>query len=56
MAAHLAAPDRYEGSGVAIRASPCQNVAIRRLNDGKDVTGALVGHYKVLVVGLGQVR
>ena len=52
VATHLAAPDRYEGPGVAIRAPPSQNVAIRRLDDGEDVTGALVGHFDVLVVGL----
>jgi hypothetical protein len=44
VATDLAAPDGHEGSGVAIRAPPCQDVAIRRLNDGEDVTGALVGH------------
>lgn len=44
VATDLAAPDSDEGAGGAIGATPGQDVAVGRLDNGKDVTGALVGH------------
>lgn len=44
MATDLAAPDRHEGARVAVGAAPCQDVAVGSLDDGEDMTGALVGH------------
>lgn len=38
VAADLAAPDGHEGTRVAVRTAPCQDVAIGGLDDGKDVT------------------
>lgn len=52
VATHLAAPDRDEGPGVAIRAPPCQNIAIGGLDDSENVTGALVGHFDVVVISV----
>ncbi|KAJ5641811.1 hypothetical protein N7490_005811 [Penicillium lividum] len=45
VATDLTAPDSNKWAGIAIRASPCQDIAICRLDDGEDVTGALVGHF-----------
>ena len=44
MTTDLAAPDSHKGSRVAVRAAPGQDVAIGSLDNGKDVTGTLVGH------------
>lgn len=44
MSTDLAAPNGYKGSRVAVGAAPSQDVAIGRLDNGKDVTGALVSH------------
>ncbi|KAJ5756926.1 uncharacterized protein N7511_007108 [Penicillium nucicola] len=44
MATNLTAPDSHKGSRVAVGASPGQDVAVGSLDNGKDVTGTLVGH------------
>lgn len=44
MSTDLAPPDSHKGARVAVRATPCQDVAIGGLDDGEDMTGALVGH------------
>lgn len=44
MSTDLAAPDSHEGARVTVGATPRQDVAISSLDDGKFVTGALVGH------------
>lgn len=44
MATDLAPPDRDKWTRVAVGAAPCQDVAIGGLHDGKDMSGALVGH------------
>lgn len=44
MPTDLAPPDGDKGARVAVRAAPRQDVAIGSLDDGKDMTGALVGH------------
>lgn len=44
MTTDLAAPNGHKGSWVAIGATPSQDVAIGSLDNGKDMTGALVGH------------
>lgn len=44
MTTDLAPPNSHEGSRVAVRAAPSQDVAIGSLDNGEDVTGALVGH------------
>lgn len=44
MPTDLAPPDGHEGARVAVGAAPRQDVAIGRLDNGKDMTGALVGH------------
>lgn len=49
MATDLAAPDSHKGARVAVGAPPGQDIAVCRLDDGEDVTGALVGH-----CGLGE--
>lgn len=45
MATGLAAPDGHKGTGVAIGTAPSQDIAISGLDDGKNMTGALVGHF-----------
>lgn len=47
MTTDLAAPDSHKGSRVAVGAAPGQNVAIGSLDNGKDVTGTLVGHVDI---------
>lgn len=44
MTTDLAAPNGHKGSRVTVRAAPSQDVAIGSLDNGEDVTGALVGH------------
>jgi hypothetical protein len=44
MATGLAAPDRHKWSRVTIGTTPSENIAIGSLDNGEDVTGALVGH------------
>lgn len=44
MATDLAAPDCHKRTRVAVGTAPCQDVPIGGLDDGKDVTRALVGH------------
>lgn len=46
MATGLAAPNGHKGTGVAIGTPPSQDVAISGLDDSKDVTRALVGHFE----------
>lgn len=45
MATGLAAPDGHEGTGVAVGTAPSQDITIGGLDDSKDMTGALVGHF-----------
>lgn len=52
VATDLAAPDGDEGAGGAIGAAPGQDVAIGSLDDGEDVTRALVGHCFGMSTGL----
>jgi hypothetical protein len=47
MATGLAAPDSDKWTRVTIGTTPSQDVAIGSLDDGKDVTGALVGHFDI---------
>jgi hypothetical protein len=47
VATDLAAPDSHKGSRVAVRAAPGQNVAVGSLDNGKEVTGTLVGHFDI---------
>lgn len=44
MTTDLAAPNGHKGSRVAVGAAPSQDIAIGSLDNGEDVTGALVGH------------
>lgn len=48
MTTNLAAPNGHKGSRVTVGAAPSQNVAIGSLDNGEDVTGALVGHFDQL--------
>jgi hypothetical protein len=61
MATDLAAPDGDKGTGGTVRAAPGQDIAISRLDDGEDMTGALVCHpLRISVTGMrywtGQLR
>jgi hypothetical protein len=47
VATDLAAPDSHKGSRAADRAAPGQNVAVGSLDNGKDVTGTLGGHFDI---------
>ncbi|KAJ5963212.1 uncharacterized protein N7479_003088 [Penicillium vulpinum] len=47
MTTYLATPNSHKGPRVAVRATPGQDVAIGSLNNGKDVTGTLVGHVDI---------
>lgn len=49
MATNLAPPDGHKRAGVAIRAAPCEDIAVGSLYDGKGVSGALIGHCICLV-------
>jgi hypothetical protein len=40
----FASPDCHKRARIAIGATPSQQVAISGLHNGKDMTGALVGH------------
>lgn len=44
VATDLATPDSHKGTGVAVGASPGEDVAVGSLDNGEGVTGALVGH------------
>lgn len=44
MTTDLAPPNGHKGSRVAVGAAPSQDVAIGSLDNGEDMTGALVGH------------
>jgi hypothetical protein len=50
VAAELATPNGNEWSSIAVGATPGKNVAVGCLDDGEDVTGALIGHGDLVVV------
>lgn len=50
IAADLAMPNSNEGARVAVRAAPCKNVAVGRLDNGEYVAGALICHDNFVLV------
>lgn len=48
--ADLAAPDGHEGPRVAVGTTPGQDIPVRRLDNGEDMAGALVGHLVCFMV------
>lgn len=49
VATDLAAPDCHKGTRIAVRTAPGENIPIGSLDNGKNMTGALVGHFSSCV-------